>query len=58
MLWNSIVKNSPKKSIKINWQSQHDQKIYYFKFNCNQNYYRYKQYYVLIMASKTWYPNK
>ena len=58
MLWNSIVKNSQKKSIKINWQSQHDQKIYYSMFNCNQNYYRYNKYYVLIMASKTWYPNK
>jgi hypothetical protein len=45
------VKNSPKKSIKINWQSQHDQKIYYSMFNCNQNYYRYKKYYVLIIRS-------
>jgi hypothetical protein len=42
MLWNSIVKNSKKNSM----------------FNCNQNYHRYKKYYVLIMASKTWYPKK
>jgi hypothetical protein len=30
MLWNSIVKNSPKQSIKIKWQSQHDQKILFY----------------------------
>ena len=30
MLWNSIVKNSQKKSIKIKWQSQHDQKILFY----------------------------
>ena len=53
-----LLKIPPKKSIKINWQSQHVQKIYYSMFNCNQNYYRYNKYYVLIMASKTWYPNK
>jgi hypothetical protein len=30
MLWNSIVKNSQKKSIKIKWHSQHDQKILFY----------------------------
>jgi hypothetical protein len=30
MLGNSIVKNSPKQSIKIKWQSQHDQKILFY----------------------------
>jgi hypothetical protein len=51
VLWNSIVKNSQKKSGNHNMI-----KRYSSMFNCNQNYHKYKQ--ILSMASKTWYPNK
>jgi hypothetical protein len=56
MLWNSIVKNWKKNRLKLS--GNHMINRYYSMFNWNQNYHRYKKYYVLIMASKTWYPNK
>jgi hypothetical protein len=57
MLWNSIAKKKIKNLLKLS--GNHNMiKRYYSMLNCNQNYHRYNKYYVLIMATKTWYPNK